>query len=173
MGNLDVLERDNAEATHQGGNRGSNSLGALDLSIYRFFQQRAGPWGRSFVCYEIIEEPEQRLCWDSALSRAWDRARTLKSLFGAEHLGREGISPKGLLSGHMLCWPNIAIRQDFGQARGRIAPDATDTKQRIRESFVQGEFSPFLDRQMKTERSHPVVTFSCAHSSGRACSKQI
>ena len=45
----------------------------------------------------------------------------------------------GRMTQHPLSWPSILIQRDSGQTGCRIAPHGTDTKQRIRESFIQSE----------------------------------
>jgi len=69
-------------------------------------------------------------------------------------------------------WPNTAIRRDFSQTGRCMAPYATNPRQRIRESLVQGEPSPALDKQLSGERDWPRDT--CIHSDapGRAGSEQ-
>ena len=56
------------------------------------------------------------------------------------------------------------------QTRPKIAPHRTDTKQRIRPSFVQSEPPPLLGRQLDTDHNYPLDTLSCAQGSERACS---
>ena len=68
----------------------------------------------------------------------------------------------------LACWPNTVIRRDSCQTRHRIAPHRTETKQRIRESLVQSESSPFLARQLQTDHNHPLGTRSRAHTPGPA-----
>jgi hypothetical protein len=69
-----------------------------------------------------------------------------------------------ILKSSPLCCPNILIRRDSGQTGRRMAPHRTDTRQRIRESLVQSESSPALDRQVNADHNCPPDTGT--HSDG-------
>lgn len=54
-----------------------------------------------------------------------------------------------------------------------MAPHETDTRQRIRVSFVQSELSPALDRQLNADHNCPLDTCTQSHAPQRASSGRI
>jgi len=54
-----------------------------------------------------------------------------------------------------------------------MAPHGTDMRQRILESLVQGELSPFLDRLPNADHNCPLDTCTHSHALQRAGSEQI
>ena len=108
--------------------------------------------------------------------------------FGSERIPQRGSetchrAPILPWSYDQVSWPNNLIRRDSDQAGPRIASDETDLKRPVRETFIQSELSPFLDRQMTIElsdswpaavRSSPTahledVSNGCALAARTAC----
>lgn len=107
------------------------------------------------------------------LARGWSAAQVVEALEREAHTTGGWIEdlrqkgPAGLAleqTGGVLCWPHILIRRDSGSAGHWFAAHRTDTKRTIRETFVQSESLPWLDRHMKAEHSRPVDTGSCRHT---------